>query len=230
MPSKPVYKTRKCRCGCGEQFDARLSYRRCNKRGDPTFPIYKRGHHPNCRKTQTGNKPAWNAELKKSDHSSLERMGFQPGHESFNDWRHLNERLRNDPKLRAKWLKAKNGQVAWNAGLTKEQYPNGIASGKRHGNWLGGHGGVRDTSAFKEFRRAMMKRDKWTCQICGDRNHKGRGSRIVLHVDHIEPICVAPHLALEATNVRTLCFDCHTETETYGPKVRTYIRKMQTPG
>ena len=223
--SLSTYQSQICRCGCGERFEARLNYRTRDKRGKPTYPRYKRGHHPNCRKTQTSNKPAWNAGMKKGEHPSLERMGFQPGHEAFHDWGPVNERLRNDPKFRARWLKSKKGQVAWNTGLTKEQYPNGIASGAEHGNWLGGHGGIRDTAAFQEFRRAILKRDHWTCVMCGDHNHKGRGSRIVLHVDHIEPICIAPHRALDPTNARTLCFDCHTETETYGPKVRIYVKR-----
>lgn len=222
---RPLYKKKICRCGCGERFEARLSYRHRDEQGRATYPVYKRGHHPNCRKTQTGNVPAWNKGLKKGNHPSLERMGFQLGHEPFRDWTSVNERLRADPELRARWLQSKKGHAAWNKGLTKAQYPNGIASGENHGNWLGGHGGVRDTAAFQEFRRMIMKRDRWTCQICGDHNHKGRGSRIVLHVDHVEPLCVALDRALDPTNARTLCFACHTKTETYGPKVRKYIRR-----
>lgn len=224
--SIPVYQSRICQCGCGEEFNARLSYRVRDEDGMPTFPTHKRGHHPNCRKTQTSNKPAWNAGLSKGDHPSLDRMGFQQGHEAFNDWSIVNERLRNDPKFRKRWLRSKKGQVPWNTGLTKEQYPNGIVSGPDHGNWLHGQD-VRDTAAFADFRRSILKRDHWTCQICGDHNHEGRGSRIVLHVDHIEPICVAPERALDPTNARTLCFECHKKTETYGPKVRTYIRKRR---
>lgn len=33
-------------------------------------------------------------------------------------------------------------------------------------------GGVRDTAVFADFRRSILKRDRWTCQICGDRNHR----------------------------------------------------------
>jgi len=225
--SKSTYLLRICRCGCGEEFEARLSYRIRDEAGKPTHPEYKRGHHPNCRKTQTSNKPAWNRGLTKADHSSISHMGFQPGHAPFNDWSTVNERLRNDPEARRRWLQSKKGQVAWNKGLTKKQYPHGIASGEDHGNWLGGKNGIRDTAAFAEFRRSILKRDQWTCQICGDRNYKGRGSRIVLHVDHIEPICVTSDRALDPTNARTLCFECHKETETYGPKVRHYIRKRR---
>jgi hypothetical protein len=219
-----------CICGCGEEFRARLSYRLRDEAGRPAFPAHKRGHHPKCRETQTGEKPAWNAGLRKGDHPSIERMGFQIGHEPHNDWSKVNARFKEDPEFRENWLQSKLGQVAWNKGLTKAQYPNGIASGPAHGNWLGGNGGVRDTAAFADFRRMILKRDNWTCVGCGDRNHLGRGSRVVLHVDHIEPICFAPELALEPSNARTLCFECHKKTETYGPKVRHYVRKRLGKG
>lgn len=220
-----LYQTRICQCGCRSEFNARATYRHRDEDGHPGFAIYKRGHHPNCRKTQTSNKPAWNAGLTKHDHPSIERMGFQPGHEPFNDFSKINERFRNDPEFRARWLQSKKGQVAWNSGITKAQYPNGIASGENHGNWLGGRNGIRDTAAFADFRRSILKRDNWTCQGCGDRNHRGRGSRVILHVDHIEPLCFAPDRALDPTNARTLCFECHKETDTYGQKVRHYIKK-----
>lgn len=224
---RPTYKSKVCRCGCGERFEACLIYRVRDRKGRPTYPDYKRGHHPNCRKTQTSNKPAWNSGLTKGSHPSLERMGFQPGHPAFHDWTAVNKQLREDPKLRARWLRSKKGQIAWNTGLTKDQYPNGIVSGAKHGNWLGGRGGIRDTAVYADFRRMILKRDRWTCQECGDRNHKGRGSRIVLHVDHIEPVCAVPERTLDPTNVRTLCFTCHTLTETYGPKVRNYVKKLR---
>ena len=199
-----------CQCGCGE----------------PCLSNYKRGHHPNCRKHQTSNKVAWNKGLTKADHPSISKMGFQQGHIPFNDWSKVNERFKSDPEFREQWKQAKKGQVAWNKGLTREQYPNGIASGEDHGNWLGGDGGIRDTAVFAEFRRTILKRDHWTCRECGDHNHKGRGSRVVLHVHHIEPLCIAPDRILDPSNAVTLCFECHKRTETYGPKVKLYIKSQ----
>jgi len=224
---KAVYKTSVCACGCECKFEARLNYRHKDENNKPTFPIYKRGHHPNCKKTNTANKPAWNAGLTKSDHPSIERMGFQPGHEAFCDWSHLHEKQRNDPKYRKRWIAAKKGQKAWNDGITKDQYPNGIATGPDHGNWLGGVRGARDTAAYQDFRRMILKRDNYTCQLCGDRNYKGRGSRARLEVDHIEPVCFAPDKILDPENARTLCVSCHKGTDTYGPKARHYIKKRQ---
>lgn len=225
MKRTPITKTKQCACGCGESFEARMTYRVRDESGRPTFPNYKRGHHPNCAAHHTGTKPAWNAGLRKGDHPSLDRMGFQKGHPAFKDWSHVHEKQRSDPAYRERWLQSKKGQVPWNAGKTKSEYPNGIASGSEHGNWLGGHRGLRDSAEYKRFRLSILKRDNYTCTSCGDKNYKGRGSRALLEVDHIEPVCFAPHRVMDPTNARTLCASCHRATETFGPKVRHYIKK-----
>jgi hypothetical protein len=213
-----------CACGCNEKFTAFPVYRRKSEGGGLRVPEYKRGHHPNCRTMQTGTKPAWNKGLTKNDHPAIQRMGFQPGHEAYCDWSHVNEKLRSDPDLRRRWLASKKGQVAWNTGLSRDAYPNGIASGEQHGNWAGGHGGLRDTAEYQRFRLLILKRDHYTCQLCGDHNHKGRGSRITLHVDHIKPVCLAPDRILDPTNARTLCKTCHHATDTYGSKAKRHKR------
>lgn len=227
---KPVFQIKTCACGCGDDFKSNRTYYKRGPDGGPTFPDFKPGHDPNSKKNTFGNIPAWNAGRKKGDHPSMDRMGFQKGHAAFCDWSHLHERQRNDPDYRKRWIKSKMGQVAWNRGLRKDQYPNGIASGPNHGNWMGGQRGLRDTAEYQEFRRQILRRDNYTCQLCGDRNYKGRGSRARLEVDHIEPVCVAPHRTLDPENARTLCVKCHIGTETYGPKVRHYIRKRRDLG
>lgn len=222
-----VVQTQICACGCGERFDARRSYRHRDSNGAPSFPIFKRGHHPNCRKNQTSVKPAWNTGLTKGDHPSMQRMGFQPGHKPFNDWSAVNSALRDDAEAKARWIASKKGQVPWNKGLTKAEYPKGIKAGQDHGNWLGGRRGVRDQAIYADFRKTILKRDNYTCQLCGDRNRKGRGSRINLEVDHITPVCAAPDRILDPENARTLCAACHRRTETFGTKVKSYLRKAR---
>src|SRR5438132_2625694 len=71
-----------CKCGCGEHFVARSKSPPGG--GDLFIPEYRRGHHPNCRRTQTGNIPVWNGGKKKGDHPSLSRMGFQAGSAHWN--------------------------------------------------------------------------------------------------------------------------------------------------
>lgn len=207
-----------CKCGCGESFSAFPTYRSKAEGGGLRVPDYKVGHNPNCKKSQFGKVPTWNKGLRKGDHPSIDRMGFQPGHEPYNDWSHVNEKLATDPELRKRWLESKLGQVAWNKGLTKAEYPNGIATGEEHGNWKGGHRGAVDTAAWQVLRRETLKRDNYTCQECGDRNRQGRGSRINLEVHHVEAICDAPDRALDPTNLITLCRSCHYKTHNFGSK------------
>jgi len=209
-----------CQCGCGELFTPFPVY----KKGCPGlyYAQYKVGHHPNLSKS----KPAWNKGLKKGDHPSIERMGYQPGHKPYNDWSHVNERLRADKALRAKWLANKRGKTPWNKGKTKEEYPNGIKSGPDHGNWCGNARGLNDLAVMKKFKLSIMRRDKYTCQHCGDKNHAGRGSRIRLEVHHIVSIAENESLAFEPTNAITLCATCHRATENYGTKVVNLLKKQ----
>lgn len=223
----PIYQSRICQCSCSQSFESRLNYKHRDEAGKATFPIYKRGHHPNCRANQTSEKEPWNKGLSKDDHPSIQRMGFQPGHMPYNDWSHVNELIQNDSAVRARWLESKKGQVAWNKGKSKAEYPNGIKNGPAHGNWEGGKNGIRDQSVYCEFRLSILKRDNYTCQECGDRNRKGRGSRIALEVDHIEPVCLAPDRILDPTNARVLCVKCHYATETFGIKAVKYARKVR---
>ena len=214
-----------CKCGCGETFYPFPVYRPRSEGGGLVIGEYKVGHNPKCRKHSVA---GWNRGMKKGDHPSLDRMGFREGHEAFCDWSHVNEKLANDPDTRARWLESKKGQVPWNTGKTKDDYSQPFPVGPDHGNWGGGHGGFRDTSEYRKLRLKILKRDRYTCKICGDRNHKGRGSRIMLHVDHEVPVCADPSRVMDPTNLRTLCEKCHRETDTFGVKALSFRARYQT--
>lgn len=209
-----------CQCGCGESFYPFPVY---GKKGDGLiYPIYKRGHHPNCRKK----KPAWNKGLTKEICPTISRMGFQPGHAPHNDWSKVNERLKTDATFRQKWLESKQNQVPWNINKKKCDYPNGFKSGASHGNWCGNKRGVHDLAVMKAFSKSIMERDNYTCQHCGDHNYKGRGARIRLEVHHIVAISENHELALVPSNAITLCSLCHRKTDNFGTKA-AHKRKNQ---
>ena len=69
---------------------------------------------------------------------------------------------------------------------------------------------LRASLRYKEWRKAVFKRDKYTCQICGD----NKGGNLV--ADHIRSFALYPELRYDITNGRTLCKKCHEETENYG--------------
>lgn len=187
-----------CACGCGELIVPR-TYR---KDGKQRITRYKHGHHKgNLGKSH----PAWNKGLTKEECPTLAKMGYQPGHAAYNDFSKINDRLKNDPEFKEKWRKAKSGKTPWNKGI-----PLIAIRGENHPKWKGGKPShPRDYSDYKLFRIQMYRRDNYTCKKCGDKNDKGRGSRIRLHLHHILPFTSHPHLALEPSNVITVCYSCH---------------------
>ena len=94
--------------------------------------------------------------------------------------------------------------------------------GSESRNWQGGKtaGGViiRYSSESKAWRKAILERDDYTCQMC-----KVRGG--VLEVDHIKPFAYFPELRLELSNGRTLCRPCHRATDTFAYKaIKAYAK------
>lgn len=85
--------------------------------------------------------------------------------------------------------------------------------GPRHWNWAGGISKGRSkvwfTPEYQAWRRAVFRRDNYTCQICGARNP-------TMHADHKKPFALFPKLRYVVSNGRTLCVKCHRKTPTYG--------------
>ena len=86
--------------------------------------------------------------------------------------------------------------------------------GANHPNWKGGvmkGRKDRNLSVYKEWRLAVFARDRYTCQHCGVKNHKGLGKTVILEADHIQSWTDYPELRYELSNGRTLCRDCHSK-------------------
>lgn len=62
---------------------------------------------------------------------------------------------------------------------------------------------------YKEWRKSVFERDDYTCKECGLRG-------VELHADHIKPWAFFDKLRYDINNGRTLCVDCHRETDTWG--------------
>lgn len=67
------------------------------------------------------------------------------------------------------------------------------------------------SAAWKRIRKAALQRDGGYCQDCMDRVRAGYGirPRRAEMVHHIKPIEERPDLALEISNLRSLCNECH---------------------
>ncbi len=88
--------------------------------------------------------------------------------------------------------------------------------GSKHYNWQGGktsaHEAIRNSFAYRCWKRSVYKRDKYTCVLCG-------ANRCEVHADHIKPFAYFPELRFNVENGRTLCKQCHRATPTYGSNI-----------
>lgn len=97
-------------------------------------------------------------------------------------------------------------------GLTpahRKQLESLCTSGPDHPNWKGGTTPERQANYFNNIRygpfcRAVLERDDFTCQDCGQYARN-------LEVHHIIPYADDPELAFEVDNGLTLCHDCHKD-------------------
>jgi 5-methylcytosine-specific restriction endonuclease McrA len=92
-------------------------------------------------------------------------------------------------------------------------YASGIHRRENHWNWQGGITEDRSRDSlypgYKEWRRAVFKRDNFTCQKCGCK----KSGILVAH--HIIPRTQNPDLLLDVSNGITFCNECHKEVH-YG--------------
>jgi len=66
-------------------------------------------------------------------------------------------------------------------------------------------------------RSAAIKRDNYTCQICGMKQSRTKGKEVFVEVHHLEGVCnwdeiyrvIREHLLCHEDNLKTLCFSCH---------------------
>lgn len=92
-----------------------------------------------------------------------------------------------------------------------------FARQENHYNWQGGitkiSVSIRNSFPYKQWRKSVFERDKYTCQECGQVGGK-------LEADHIKPFAYFPESRLSLENGRTLCHQCHKKTDTYLSKAR----------
>ena len=86
------------------------------------------------------------------------------------------------------------------------------AKGDSNANWRGGlcsiNKLIRSSAAYKDLRREVFRRDKYTCKEC-----RQVGGNLVVH--HIEAVAHKPERIMDASNMITLCEKCHCITDNY---------------
>lgn len=95
------------------------------------------------------------------------------------------------------------------------------AIGKNASNWRGGVNPINDTIRksikYKKWRISVFKRDKYTCQNCGD----NKGGKLNAH--HIKSFSKYSKLRFDISNGITLCEDCHKLTSNYLHKAKLIL-------
>lgn len=122
------------------------------------------------------------------------------------------------------------GQKPWNYGLK------GLRAGSQSHLWRGGRTEWRralDTcQETRDWRRAVFKRDGFSCQHCGDAtsgqlqaDHIVPRSYLLKHysVKSLKQALKTPQL-WDVSNGRTLCVSCHKKTATWGEKAKHYAK------
>ncbi len=83
-----------------------------------------------------------------------------------------------------------------------------IRRGPDSPRWRGGSGKTRRRSIalpeYRRWRRAVLRRDGYTCQCCGEREK-------TLTAHHMERWIDAPRLRFDVANGLTLCLPCHRQ-------------------
>lgn len=64
---------------------------------------------------------------------------------------------------------------------------------------------------WRMMRAYILERDNYECQWCRRDGKVTSKADSVLEVDHIKELKDYPELALDETNLRTLCKDCHNK-------------------
>ena len=118
------------------------------------------------------------------------------------------------------YWKSKIGKTMRNKG--RRLSPDHVAklSGKNANNWQGGISSenekFRKSADYILWRTAVFMRDNYTCRECLTKGGK-------LHADHIKPFSLYPELRLAIDNGRTLCENCHKQTDTYGGRMHKWL-------
>ena len=105
------------------------------------------------------------------------------------------------------WNSGKKGlQIAWNKGKPFLQI-----RGEKHWAWdieKSHRHELRNRIEYKLWRKAVFERDNYTCTSCTRRGGN-------LQADHIKSFAHYPKLRLVLKNGRTLCENCHKNTDNY---------------
>lgn len=129
-------------------------------------------------------------------------------------------------------FRVKHRQIMRNLAL-QDGYSKKISMAQQHTNeetWRGfltsDNNRVRNSREYKEWNYSVFKRDRFTCQCCGAKSHKGH--QVTIHAHHINNFADNVDKRLDINNGITLCYDCH-DSRSIGSFHNLYGTKHNTP-
>ena len=131
---------------------------------------------------------SWNVGRKMSEESKKKMILAQKG-----------RRYSPSTEFKKGACKSRNWLLSLPRGADHPKWKGGISRGYKTGYY---------SSEYRRWRKAVFKRDSYTCQDCGI-----QGGYLTAH--HIKSQAYYPKLRYKLSNGMTLCEDCHSQTDNY---------------
>lgn len=177
------------------------------------------------------------ATIKIKDNPNSAKTRFKKGSSGFVG-KHSEETKLKIKKARKKqgsnvWNRGKNGYKLKPASFERKRKIGEAQKGERNHNWKGGITPVRlqirHCFEYRQWQSDILHRDDFTCQICGLRggrlatDHYPKTFSFLMGFYNIKSLTDAVNCAelWDLNNGRTLCYECHLKTETYGGRKKT---------
>lgn len=137
--------------------------------------------------------------------------------------KNIKSSVTNANKKRAGEIK-KYSQKGYEKLLLAIRKPRPSTTGEKKPAWRGGkhNGRQKDLGShqYRQWRREVFERDKYTCQDCGDK----KGGNLEAH--HIKTYMEYPEFRYIVPNGITLCKDCHQKRH-FNPNSKRNLKKIK---
>lgn len=160
------------------------------------------------------------AKLREKRKGKTPTLGMKFGEETRLKRREIAKRLGLKPPNMTGYKHSPEARKNMSVGQKRSGYMQN-ATGSRAPNWKGGispkNRKVRDSTATRKWREAVLDRDSNTCQHCGKPGGK-------LQAHHIKEFATHPELRFDIDNGLTLCKRCHMTLHSLGKKPLVTLR------